>query len=91
MIVEMQEPFVWPAEPKGDELDKWDKTSHDAASEAQKKADEEKQQGGMALRTDGATIRKQAQALLDGKEKWKPSWVDFQVAGNERKSVNVRR
>ena len=57
---------------------RWDKDVYDKAAEAN---DEERQRVGpdsaQIPRSDGKEIREQAQALLEGREKWRPMWVDY--------------
>jgi len=72
MTVEMEQPFAWPEEPK--DFSPWDKQTYEAAQK-----DRESLQD--TLRPDyaqqptkeRASIAEQAQALLQGKEKWRPS------------------
>jgi large subunit ribosomal protein L23 len=75
MIVEMKDPFVWPEETR--DLQEWDQKSFKGAQEAQEQYSLERQLQQRAVRTDQRTLREQAQALLEGREKWKPSWETF--------------
>ena len=59
-------------------INRWDKDVYDKAAEAN---DEERQRVGpdsaQIPKSDGKEIREQAQALLEGREKWRPMWVDY--------------
>lgn len=72
MTVELEKPFVWPAEP--DNYEAFDKSTHDAA---EKDSEEYQKKRGRLNDTlvntfDRESMREQAKALLEGREKWKP-------------------
>ncbi|KAA6407659.1 MAG: hypothetical protein FRX48_08497 [Lasallia pustulata] len=78
MTVEMERAFVWPAAPAAADMDAWDKVVYDKAVEANEEESERLGPGGEARpRRDGASVRGQARALLDGRERWRPMWVDY--------------
>ncbi|MCJ1480612.1 hypothetical protein MMC06_000767 [Schaereria dolodes] len=62
---------------------------YDKAEEAQ---DAEREKYGpeadMIARTDGATLAEQAQAMREGRERWRPSWVDYGPAREVEMGVN---
>lgn len=72
MTIEMEAPFVWPEEPKGKDLDKWDKKTFDQAREGR-----EVQEG--QFRPDARqkpsrereSIAVQAKRLLKGEDRWR--------------------
>ncbi|MCJ1358521.1 MAG: hypothetical protein MMC33_008521 [Icmadophila ericetorum] len=71
-------PFVWPAELKDAELEPFDKDMFDKASEArEKEQDMRGPNGGKLPPPDRRSIAEQARALLEGREQWRPSWMDF--------------
>jgi len=58
-------------------LCRWEKETYDAANEAQEREQETYQPDAVQKpTTERESIAEQAQALLKGKEKWKPTWVD---------------
>lgn len=72
MTVELERPFVWPAEPE--DLGPWGKGDVDA-----QKADEEAEQERRGQVADTVVnkerrvrMREQARSLLEGKSRWKP-------------------
>ncbi|GAB7352466.1 hypothetical protein MBLNU459_g2874t1 [Dothideomycetes sp. NU459] len=72
MTVEMETPFVWPAEP--DDYTPWNKDTYekaradnDAYSAARGRLHDTRVNA-----DDRASLREQAQALIEGKEKWRP-------------------
>lgn len=74
MTVEMEQPFVWPETPTGEDLQKW---NHDTYHASQKENEEYQERRGrladaMFSSRDRTEMREQAQKLLEGKEKWKP-------------------
>ena len=81
MIVEMGEgkhggPFVWPDEM--DNYEEWDKEMFDKASESQEQMQDSKAKVfGTAKPSDGDKLREQAKKLLEGKDKWQPSWKEW--------------
>lgn len=75
MTVEMDRPFVWPAEYDEEELQTWHK---DTFSRAEKAQDEFGKRYGQLNdtwknKTDREKLREQAQKLLSGQQKWTPS------------------
>ncbi|KAF2422376.1 hypothetical protein EJ08DRAFT_682694 [Tothia fuscella] len=76
MTVEMDKPFVWPEEPE--EWDDWDKKTHDAANEHSDTANYKSTVSATTMASKKPagreSIAKQAKRLLEGKEKWKPTW-----------------
>jgi len=83
MIIEMDEPFVWPEPPSEGELEeKWDTSAYRKAKQEQE--DDQKRQGMYNVWRDGTdenpdikedrqTLRKQAEELLAGKATWRPT------------------
>lgn len=60
---------------------RWEKETHEAAREEQKKEQARLMpDADLQPPTDRQSIAEQAQALLKGKEKWRPSWVDYGAA-----------
>jgi len=84
MTIEMESPFVWPEELKGEDLSKWDKTTFDAAQK--ERGDQE-----AAFRPDARQqptrdrdpIAEQAKALLKGEEKWRQTTTQWEDVGEE--------
>ncbi|KZF23119.1 hypothetical protein L228DRAFT_281871 [Xylona heveae TC161] len=75
MTVEMDKPFVWPEEPE--DFSSWEKERYDAAAKSQEKEQEKYRPDYAAKPTaERKSIAEQAQALLSGKEQWRPQWVD---------------
>lgn len=72
MTVEMEQPFVWPAEP--DNYDAWNKTTFEKASKDNEKYQEKRGRLADTLFDveDRQSLREQAKALLEGREKWRP-------------------
>ena len=71
---------------------RWEKETHDAAKEEQKREQAWLMPDAAAKPTpDRRSIADQAKALLEGKEKWRPTWVDYGAAsgvvGESRASV----
>ena len=75
MTVEMEQPFVWPAEPTAEDLDtKWNRNRFNQSREDN---EEYSRRGGRLADTlfstkDREAMREQAQKLLDGVESWQP-------------------
>ena len=78
-MVEMENPFVWPAEPSKEELeDKWESRKYeesmqDAGMERYHRsmnAKSEERQAKKKLERDMARLRRQAERLLTGQDKW---------------------
>ncbi|KAK8216182.1 hypothetical protein IWZ01DRAFT_415324, partial [Phyllosticta capitalensis] len=69
MTVEMDRPFVWPEAPE--DLSPW---SHDLYHSAEKyrEKQQDQQDDVHAKPSDTKTLREQAEALLSGKQRWKP-------------------
>jgi len=85
MTIEMERPFVWPEEPKGEDLEKWDKKNYDAV-----KAYREDQESPfrpnarqIAPTKERDSIASQAKAMLKGKEEWKPTGSIWENVGEE--------
>ncbi|KAI4143372.1 MAG: hypothetical protein LQ340_007028 [Diploschistes diacapsis] len=84
MIIEMGEgehggPFVWPEEVK--DLEPWDKETYDKAVEGQDRTTERQMGGfyGTQRKMDGGDLKEQARRLLEGKERWRPSWQELEL------------
>jgi len=80
MTVEMDKPFVWPAEYTEEQLQDWHKETFQKADKAQ---DQWSQKHGQAKDTYKSPtkkekLREQAQKLLSGQQKWKPSGGEAQ-------------
>lgn len=75
MTVELESPFVWPAEP--DNYDAWSKDTFEKAQK-DNEAYQEKSGGRLAdakvNHGERRSLREQAQALLEGREKWSPGF-----------------
>jgi large subunit ribosomal protein L23 len=57
---------------------RWDKSSWDAAQERQAELDEAiGPNAGRMPKADRKSIAEQAKALLEGKDKWRPSWMEY--------------
>lgn len=71
-------PFVWPKELQGAELEPFDKELYDLATK-EREMEQERQDSGAAMLPPGdrKSIAEQARRLLEGKEKWRPGWMDF--------------
>ncbi|KAF1349120.1 hypothetical protein BDV97DRAFT_355057 [Delphinella strobiligena] len=74
MTVEMEQPFVWPEEPKGDDLKPWNNdTFHQAKKENEEYSDRRgRLADAMFSERDREDLRAQAEKLLKGEEKWRP-------------------
>jgi len=73
MTVELERPFVWPAEPE--DFSPWNQKEVQE-SEAEQNASQDKMRptGDAIPNTERRErMREQAKALLEGKEKWRPS------------------
>lgn len=76
MTVELVEPFIWPEEPT--DLEQWHKTEAIALKKSEK-MDQKRYSStrDTVVNTERReSLREQAQALLDGKEKWQPYMTD---------------
>ena len=74
MTVELEEPFVWPAEPKGEEeLAPWSHETFHASQKENELYGERRGRLADALfsQQDRNDMRVQAKKLLSGEEKWK--------------------
>lgn len=73
MTVELEQPFVWPETPKGDELQAWNnETFHKAKAENDEYGNRRgRLADAMYSSRDRKDMREQAQRLLEGKEKWR--------------------
>ncbi|KAH8808716.1 hypothetical protein F5884DRAFT_793121 [Xylogone sp. PMI_703] len=72
MTVEMEQPFAWPEEPK--DFSPWDKKTFDAAQKDRKALEDTFRPDHRQQPTkERASIAEQAQAFLQGKEKWRPT------------------
>lgn len=58
----------------------WSKEEFEAANDEQEARAKETYQPMTVRKTDGKKIAEQAKALLQGKEKWQPSWMKYNVA-----------
>ncbi|OCK86407.1 hypothetical protein K432DRAFT_376726 [Lepidopterella palustris CBS 459.81] len=76
MTVEMETPFVWPAQPEN-----WDAWSKDIFSEVSKSynqtQDQQIEDRKESQKKEADTLEQQAKDLLTGKKKWRPTWVDY--------------
>ncbi|KAJ5098432.1 54S ribosomal protein [Penicillium argentinense] len=76
MTVELQEPFVWPEEPK--DFSRWEKESWDATEKFQQKMRKENVQKSDASEQPDKDLRKayeeQAKELKNEAEAWRPTW-----------------
>ena len=71
---------------------RWDKEVYDMAQNAQKEGEENQRKvPGTVDRSDHDTIASQAQALLSGKQKWRPSWMDYGPAREVELELDVSR
>ncbi|MCJ1448845.1 MAG: hypothetical protein MMC23_009364 [Stictis urceolatum] len=86
MIVEMQDPFVWPEEEK--DLEGWDKKAFLEAEKAQRQLNERSVLKGLAPRLDVDIISKQAKELREGKEAWRPTWMEIRNAAGSRSEAS---
>ncbi|TVY84685.1 Mitochondrial 54S ribosomal protein L23, partial [Lachnellula suecica] len=81
MMVEMEQPFVWPAEPEN--YDEWDKDTYDAA-----KKDNEANENSFRPEArekpsaERESIAEQAKALLKGEEKWRTTTTEWEDDGD---------
>ncbi|EON61183.1 hypothetical protein W97_00395 [Coniosporium apollinis CBS 100218] len=73
MVAELERPFVWPDVPE--DFSPWDKETHDAA-EKEQEAFRETMMPDASTRAPGGrdTLAEQARRLLEGKERWQPTW-----------------
>ncbi|KAI9872188.1 MAG: hypothetical protein M1830_001927, partial [Pleopsidium flavum] len=79
MTVEMERAFVWPDTPE--DFSPWEKDTYDAANKAQEREQASYQPDAVQKpTTERRSIAEQAQALLEGKEKWRPTWEDYGLA-----------
>jgi len=70
MMVEMEQPFVWPEEPK--DLGPWDKEVFDMAQEERRELEDAYRPEAREQPTkERASMRDQARDLLEGREKWR--------------------
>ncbi len=57
---------------------RWEKETYDAAqAEQTKERDKLHPDAGLMPSVEGKSIAEQARALLEGRAKWKPTWVDY--------------
>ncbi|KAK3721009.1 mitochondrial 54S ribosomal protein YmL41 [Vermiconidia calcicola] len=73
MIVELEQPFVWPEEPE--DYSAWNREEVKDSEAEQKKYGELMQPMGDAVVNEERrkSMREQAKALLEGRQKWKPT------------------
>lgn len=73
MTVELERPFVWPAEPE--DLSAWNKDEMEASRELNEKMSElmGPRKDTMINEDRRKSMREQARALLEGRVRWKPS------------------
>ena len=77
MMVEMEKPFVWPEELKGEDLERWDKKLHDAASKERREfEDSYRPEARVKPSRERKSMKEQARELLEGKASWKVERVD---------------
>ncbi|KAG6995624.1 lon protease, peroxisomal [Physcia stellaris] len=62
----------------------WQKEQFDKANDLAEANRKRRQEGPTMAPTDGEDMAKQAKALLEGKEKWRPGWKDYGVGGPGR-------
>ena len=72
MTVELERPFVWPEEPE--DYSAWNRKEVEDSEKEQGELQERMGSAGDAVANEERrkTLREQAQALLDAKQKWKP-------------------
>ena len=69
---------------------RWDKKVWDAAQEAQKEENERfGPQAGTLPKGDQKSMAEQAKAILEGKMKWRPSWIDYGRAREVETNINI--
>jgi len=80
MTVEMDKPFVWPAEYTEEQLEEWHKTTYEKADKAQEEWSKQYGQTKDTYKnpTQREKLREQAQKLLSGQQKWKSSGGEAQ-------------
>ena len=73
---------MWPDEVK--DFEAWDKDMFKAGHGAQEQLSETKymkqKSFGMLGKQDEDKVREQAKALLEGREEWRPTWMDLKSA-----------
>lgn len=82
MTVELERPFVWPAEPEN--YDAWGKKQTEANTKDNEAIQERMASTGDTIgQSDDArkAMREQAKALLEGRERWKPAGADEGAIG----------
>ncbi|RDL32428.1 uncharacterized protein BP5553_08884 [Venustampulla echinocandica] len=92
MLVEMDQPFVWPEEPK--DYDLWDKVTYDAAQKEREDNETQYRPGARELpSSERGTIAEQAKAYLEAKEKWEAKqedqWEDVGSAVEVEQDVKI--
>jgi len=88
MTVEMDKPFVWPPEFTDKELQDWHKDTFEKAETAQNEWMEQFGQTADTFKnkTQREKMREQAQKLLSGQQKWRPSGAEneqFYIRGSQ--------
>ena len=69
---------------------RWDKDIWDAAQEAQKKENERfGPEAGTLPKGDRKSMAEQAKAILEGKMRWRPSWIDYGRPLEVETNVNI--
>ncbi|TVY25331.1 54S ribosomal protein, mitochondrial [Lachnellula hyalina] len=91
MMIEMEQPFVWPEEPTN--FDEWDKDTHDAAKK-EREATEATFRPDIREKptAERKSIAEQAKALLRGEDTWTPAasqWEDDGEAVEVEKDVKI--
>lgn len=73
MTVELERPFVWPEETE--DMTPWNQEQVQASEKEQKEAGERNRPMGDAMVDENRRerMREQAQALLEGRERWRPA------------------
>lgn len=83
MTVEMERPFVWPKVPEN--FDQWDKSTFDAAQKSNKETQESYRPDAVEKPSkERQSIAQQAQALLQGEDKWRPTATQWEDVGEAR-------
>jgi len=87
MTVEMDRPFVWPKDPES-----WEAWNKDIYNELQDDADNRDKPQTMKkeAKKEMGTLANQARDLLQGKKKWKPTYVNYGAASEVDRDVRTR-
>lgn len=81
MTVELEQPFVWPEEI--DDFSQWNKSEVDATEKDQRAQQEAMRPTGDAVvnKERRESMREQAKALLEGRERWRPARPGGELGG----------